>query len=138
MQSGYLNARCRDAGALLREYGVWCWRMGLPMVWVGTRSPHSRFASVHLDLFTTPGELTVKGLAGLIAVSAAVVPAQFASIASHGAVWDPVPTRAAPAFAQAVFRVARRRGHFAIPEAHPADGVSSNVVEFPPPAVRLA
>ncbi len=126
MENGYLNSRSRKRDQLLPEYGLWCWRMGLPMVWYEARSVGSRLSRVHLELFTTPGRLSTRGHAALIALSAGYVPARNGSISPHGAVWDRVAPEHAAAFASAVFRTVRRAGHYEIttpaeekPEARP-------------------
>ena len=111
MQTGVLNARCRQRDELLRVYGRWCWRMGLPMVWFEPRSPHSRLSRVHLDFLTTPERLSVQGRAVLIATSARCVPAQHASIGAHEAVWDRVGPADVTEFARSVFRTVRRPGN---------------------------
>jgi hypothetical protein len=106
--AGFLNARCRSHSDLLRVYGLWCWRISIPMVWYERRSPCSRLSRVHLDMVTTPYRLTVSGHAALIALSARYIPPQHASITADGAVWDRVPPALAADFARAVFRAVRR------------------------------
>jgi hypothetical protein len=138
MERGFLNARCRKRDELLREYGLWCWRMGLPMIWLQARSPHSRLNQVHLDFFTTPNTLTVRGHAALIAISAAIVRARDASISFHGAVWDRVPTDAAEGLARAVFRLVRRPDHHEILSIAIEPKPTGKVLPFAPPAARLA
>jgi len=123
MEDGYLNARCRRRDELLRTYGRWCWRMGLPLVWFEPRSPYSRTSRVHLDLFTTPLSLSVRGRAELIALSARYTAAKYASISSYSGVWDRLAPGDAALFARAIFRIVRRAGNYEIakrPEAVPA------------------
>lgn len=131
MDRGFLNARCRNREELLRAYGLWCWRMGLPMVWFEPRSTHSRLNRVHLDLFTTPGSLSVRGHAALIAVSAGFVEARYASMMPHSAVWDRVAPEAVAEFARAIFRTVRRTGNFVLTPRPVESAPESNVLPFP-------
>jgi hypothetical protein len=131
MDRGFLNARCRNREELLRAYGLWCWRMGLPMVWFEPRSTHSRLSRVHLDLFTTPGSLSVRGHAALIAISAGFIEARHASVTAHSAVWDRVAPEAAAEFARAIFRTLRRAGNLVLAARPLESAPQSNVVPFP-------
>ncbi len=112
-ENGFLNARCRKGHELLRVYGLWCWRMGIPLVWYERRSPHSRFSRVHLEMLTTNCTVTVAGRAALIAT--ATPPGD---VSAHGAVWDRVPAGDAADFARAVFRTVRRRGNQQVQQNH--------------------
>lgn len=137
MESGVLNVRCKRREKLLRIHGLWCWRLGLPMVWFESQSRNSRLSSVHLDLFTTPGRLTVRGHAALIALSARYVAARHGSISAYEAVWDHVAASDVAEFARAVFRTVRRAGNYELairPAAHATQ--DSRVVPFP--VARLA
>jgi hypothetical protein len=136
MERGFLNARCRNRVELLRAYGLWCWRMGLPMVWFEPRSPHSRLSRVHLDLFTTSGTLSLRGHVALIAVSAGSVPARHGSISPHAAVWDRVSPKVAAELARTVFRTVRRAGNFELAARPVEPPVDSKVIPFP--RARLA
>ncbi len=109
-ENGFLNARCRGREGLIRAYGVWCWRMGLPMLWYEPRTPRSRLSRLHLDLFTGPGSLPVPALAALIAVSARYVAARHGAVTPYGAVWDRLDPKDVVDFARAVFRCVRRSG----------------------------
>lgn len=130
MDRGFLNARCRKREDLLRAYGLWCWRMGLPMVWFEPRTAHSRLSRVHLDLFTTPGSLSVRGHAALIALSAGFVEARHGSISPHSAVWDRVPPEAAAEFARSIFRTVRRGGNYILNPKPVECPTESNVLPF--------
>jgi hypothetical protein len=129
MECGFLNARSRKRDALLREYGLWCWRMGLPMLWFEARSPHSRLNRLHLDLFTTPGCLTTRGHAELIGLSARYVAARHASVTPQGGVWDRLGSEDAAQFARSIFRTIRRKGNYQI-ELH-ARAAVPRLLEFP-------
>jgi hypothetical protein len=114
MENGFLNARSTRGPECLRDYGFWCWRMGLPMIWIEPCSRYSRFSRVRLDLFTTPFTLTISGRAALIAIAAGVTPAQYASITAHGAEWNRVPNHLAADFARTILRVVRRPVNYEI------------------------
>jgi len=131
MENGFLNARCRKGQQLLREYGLWCWRMGLPLVWYEPRSRHSRLNRVRLDLFTTPGTLSIRGRAALIALSARYVNARDASISPLEAVWDRVEPQDVAGLARAVFRTVRRNGHYEIAPRAEESTNGARVLEFP-------
>lgn len=130
MESGALNARCRIGPELIRAYGLWCWRMGLPMVWFEPMRPGSRLSRVRLELFTSRHVLSTRGIAALIAASVGVVEARHASICSHAAVWDRVPKGRAGAFAAAVFRTVRRTGNVAAADRSVSVPQDGNVVPF--------
>jgi hypothetical protein len=102
---GYLNAIRGDAEAL-REYGFWCWRRRLPLVWIERRSGRSKYARVRLDLFTTAIRLTDGAQAELAAAG------HRATVSAHDGVWDRVAMGAAEGLARAVFRIATREGNF--------------------------
>ena len=137
METGVLNGRCRDREKLLRVYGLWCWRMGLPMVWFEPLRRSSRLSRVHLDLFTTPGRLSVRGRASLIALSASYVAARHGSISEHAGVWDRLGPEDAAKFARAVFRTVRRPGNYELAEQLSApESPNSRVLAFP--LARLA
>jgi len=133
MERGFLNARCRDRDALVRAYGLWCWRMGLPMVWFEPRSPSSRLSRLHLEFFTTPACLSLRGRAALVALSARYVPARHASLSASAAVWDRVRPGETAVFAAAIFRMVRRTGNYEIP-ARPA----ATTLELVPSPVALS
>jgi hypothetical protein len=137
MESGVLNARCQRREQLLRVYGRWCWRMGLPMVWFEPRSRNSRLSGVHLDLFTTPGYLSVTGRAALIGLSARYVESRHGSIGTHEAVWDQLGPADVAEFARLVFRTVRRAGNCEL-SAPPAQREAKNPRVVPFPVARRA
>jgi len=133
-EEGFLNARCRTGPALLRAYGLWCWRMSIPMVWYERRSRASHFSRVHLDMLTTPYRLSIRGRAELIGISAACVPPDRAVITAHKAVWDRIPPAVAQSFAKAVFRAVRRPDNYELLALSAgAAGDQDNVLPFTPP-----
>jgi len=98
-ESGYLDATCRDNGAIVKAHGLWCWRLKLPMVWFERNSPRSRFGRLRLDMLTTPNMLTGAGQAALKALGEGPVSA-------HDAVWESVPLPRLKKMAHAAFRAA--------------------------------
>ncbi len=105
-RQGYLDVRRAGAQQLLRPYALWCWRLKVPVVWLEKRAPCSRYATVHLDLFTTAQMLTPQGQSELAALSACR-----AAISAHDASWDRIPLRDAAALAHAILRAAIRPGN---------------------------
>jgi hypothetical protein len=103
-ENGYLNARCPENRRIVKAFGLWCWRLKIPMVWFERRSPRSRYARVHLDLLTTAQMLTVAGQAEMKALGARASP--------HDACWDHVPMRDLDRLANQVFRAATRSGNY--------------------------
>ncbi len=97
---GYLDARRPDSDPLVKAYGLWCWRMKLPLVRFERRSRWSRFGRLHVELMTTPEVLTPLMQARLEELGATVSP--------HDAHWDRVPLADLPALARLVFRELRR------------------------------
>lgn len=127
MENGFLNARGRKRDELLKAYGLWCWRMGLPMIWYEPRSSGSRLNRVHLDWMTTPLRLSVRGQAALVVVSAGFVAACNATISPQAANWDRVGPQDVETFARAIFRTVRRAGHYES-EARPS---TPKLIPFP-------
>src|SRR5260370_42655946 len=60
-EDGFLDARCRDNRALVHAYGLWCWRLRLPMVWLERGAPCSRDGRVQVEMFTTANHLATGG-----------------------------------------------------------------------------
>jgi hypothetical protein len=132
METGVLNARSRQRNELLRAYGLWCWRMGLPMLWFEPRNARSRLSRAHLDLFTTPGRLSLSGQAALIALSSRYVAARHGSISADAAVWDRVGPEDVAEFARAVFRLVRRAGNLEpVTQSAGTEASCARVVPFP-------
>jgi hypothetical protein len=104
-ENGYLDATCRGNRALVKAYGLWCWRLKVPMVWFERSSPHSRFATVRLDMFTTPNMLTAAGQAVLDGLGEGWITA-------HDAAWRRTPRARAGKMAHAAFRAAVQAGHY--------------------------
>ncbi len=112
--SGCLNAAGASRADLLRAYGLWCWKLRIPLVSFERNTPRSKFGSIRLDLFTTGHLLTERGRNELT-----TLPGR-ATISPYDGVWEKVPAAGLENVARAVYRVATRRGNY---EMRPA-GVS--------------
>lgn len=128
-ENGYLDATCVEKQSLLKAYGLWCWRLKLPMVWIEPRSRWSRFGSLHLDLFTSGISLTESGMTELCTIVAKPPD----RISPHDAMWDRIPRPALAKLAARVQRVVVRAGNW-----EPAQRValregwnSGRVISFP-------
>jgi hypothetical protein len=106
--NGYLDARCKDNQALVHAYGLWCWRLKIAMVWLERRSRYSRYARVHLEMFTSANRLTPGGQAGMKDICAPGNVAARTRVSAHDACWDHVALANAAELARAVFRAAVR------------------------------
>lgn len=106
--NGYLNANSESRPALIRAHGFWCWKLRVPLICYQRNSPRSRFGSVHLDLFTTPHLLSSQGLAEL-----ATLPGH-AALSPYDGVWTNVPTADLETVARSIYRIATRRGNYAV------------------------
>ncbi len=111
-ERGYLIAGCSDSTSLIREFGLWCWRLRLPMVWVERRSQWSRYGRVRVDMLTTVNMMTSRGQAELNALMETWQLHTPGSITAHDARWERVPLRRAGEFAKAVFTIVMRSGNF--------------------------
>src|SRR6266568_73882 len=107
-ENGYLDACCRDNQALVQAYGLWCWRLKLPMVWFERRSRYSRYGRVQLEMFTSANLLTAQGQAEMKSICAPGNAAEWTRVSAHDAGWDHVTLANARDLANAVFRAAIR------------------------------
>ena len=107
-ENGYLDACCKLNGALVHAYGLWCWRLKIPMVWLERRTRYSRYARVQLEMFTSANRLGVAGQAGMNAICAPGNAAARTRVSAHNACWDHVAMPNATELARAVFRAAIR------------------------------
>jgi hypothetical protein len=107
-ENGFLDARCNLNQALVHAYGLWCWRLKIPMVWLERRTRHSRYARVQLEMFTSANRLAAGGLAGMKAICAPGNTAEWTRVSPHDASWDHVAMPNAAELAHAVFRAAIR------------------------------
>jgi hypothetical protein len=111
-ENGYLDARCPDNRLLLQAFGMWCWRLKLPMVWLERRTRYSRYAQVKLEMFTTDNHLNQGGRERLAAVCAPGNRAGWTDISAHQAAWDHVTQSNARELARVAFRAAIYRGNY--------------------------
>ena len=107
-ENGYLDACCNLNRALVHAYGLWCWRLKIPMVWLERRTRCSRYARVHLEMFTSANRLAAEGQADMKAICAPGNAATLTRVSPHNACWDHVATWNAGELAHAVFRAAIR------------------------------
>ena len=107
-EDGYLDARCTDNRALVHAFGLWCWRLKLPMVWLERRTRYSRFGRVQLEMFTSANRLTAGGQSGVKAICAPGNTAARTQVSAHDACWDHVALANARELAHVVFRLAIR------------------------------
>jgi hypothetical protein len=107
-ENGYLDACCNLNGVLVRAYGLWCWRLKIPIVWLERRTRYSRYARVHLEMFTSANRLAAAGLASMKAICAPGNAATWTRVSAHNACWDHVAMPNATELAHAVFRAALR------------------------------
>ena len=105
---GYLDACCRENTPLIQAYGLWCWRLKIPMVWLERRSPSSRYRCVQLEMFTSANRLSSAGEARMKAICAPGNAAQWTQVSPHDARWDHVSAPNGAELARAVFRAAVR------------------------------
>lgn len=108
-QNGYLNATSGPRRAeLLRAHGFWCWKLRIPLVCYERDTPRSRTGTVRLDLFTTSLTLTDQAQAELARL------ARQATISPYDGVWTNVPAQKLESLAKMVYRIATRRGNYAL------------------------
>ena len=107
-ENGYLDACCQLNGALVHAYGLWCWRLKIPMVWLERRTRYSRYARVHLEMFTSANRLATVGQESMKDICAPGNTATWTRVSPHNACWDHVAVPNAAELAHAVFRAAIR------------------------------
>jgi hypothetical protein len=112
-ENGYLDARCADSGRLVRAYGLWCWRLKVPMVWSERPSRYSRFGRVRLDMLTTPNVLTGKGQELMESLAGE------ASVSPHDARWERVARARVAALSKDAYRAAVAAGNYRLNEVRP-------------------
>ena len=107
-ENGFLDARCKENELLVRAYGMWCWRLRIPMVWLERRSRYSRYGRVQLEMYTSANRLTAVGQAVIKAICAPANAAAWTQVSAHDARWEHVALSNAPEVARAAFRAAIR------------------------------
>jgi len=104
-EHGYLDARRPDCLKFVKAYGLWCWRLKIPMIWLERRSSHSKYGRVRLDMMTTANMLTAAGQGKMRALGAT-------RASPHDACWERVPMGQLEATAHEVLRAATRIGNY--------------------------
>jgi hypothetical protein len=111
-EKGYLDARCRNNQKVIEAFGLWCWRLKLPMVWFERQTPRSKYGRVHLELFTTANRLTANGQEAMQAICASFTVKGHAQVSPHTVNCDRGPLNRLEDLAKAVFRTATRTGNY--------------------------
>ena len=110
--NAYLNASCQRHEELTRTYGLWCWRLKIPIVWLERQTPRSRYVRVHMEMFTTLNALTDNAQAAMSALAGAFDVRGRVAVSADKACWERVPRATAAALAKAAFKTAVRRGNY--------------------------
>ena len=107
-QNGYLDARCGNDQKVRESFGLWCWRLKIPMVWFERQTPRSKYGRVHLELFTTTNQLTGGGQEAIRAICATFTVRGQVKVSPFNADCDRILLGEAEDLAKAVFRTAVR------------------------------
>ncbi len=105
-RNGFLNANPPRNENVRSAYGLWCWRLRIPMLWYQRESPHSRYSRIYLEMLTTGCVLTPPGLAELEHLLGGA-----ASIYPHAAVSARLAHRDVAALARKLYKAASRPGN---------------------------
>lgn len=109
---GYLDARCRNNQKLIEAFGLWCWRLKVPMIWFERQTPRSKYGHVHLELFTTANRLTAGTQEAMQVICRGFTAKGRAAISPHTASCGRVPLSQLEDLAKALFRTATRTGNY--------------------------
>jgi hypothetical protein len=129
-ENGYLDACCKDNQALVHAFGLWCWRLKIPIVWLERRSRYSRFGRVQLEMFTSANRLTSVGQSAMKDVCAPGNAAKWTQVSAHDAHWDHVAMPNARELAHAVFRTAIRPENYEKNEIRVEDRKTGKVLQM--------
>jgi hypothetical protein len=113
-ENGYLDARYRNNQKVIEAFGLWCWKLKVPLVWFERQTPRSKYGRVHLELFTTANRLTANGQEAMQAIFDSFNVKSHAEVWPHAASCDRVPLSRLEDLAKAVFRTATRTGNYEI------------------------
>ena len=105
-ENGYMHAIPSRSAALLRVYGLWCWRLKLPIIWIERRTPRSKYARLCLDMFTTPNVLTRRARWEIERVCNQMTTRGTFTISEHEVICDGIPLADAPSLARVLLRMA--------------------------------
>lgn len=111
-ENAWLDARGAGGQRLLKPYGLWCWKLKIPMVWLERVSPYSRYGRVKLDMLTTSHMLTASGLTSVEALAAASGARELARVTPHDAILEKIPMKRLERLARDVYRAATAAGNF--------------------------
>lgn len=134
--SGYLNAISRSGLNILRVYGFWCWTLRVPLIWFERQSPRSKYARIHLELFTTPNALTQEGQAELASIGRKYELRGSVTLSPADGIWEHVPIGRVEELSRRILRIATRLGNYELRQRNPLmatarAAASSNVVAWP-------
>jgi hypothetical protein len=107
-ERGYLDARSKTSQQAAKAYGLWCWRLKIPLVWFERESRWSKYGRVHLDLYTSARVLTEAGEAALRQLGEGRIEAE---VTRHDGCWRRVPRERLAELARAVLRAAIQPAH---------------------------
>ncbi len=110
-EDAYLDARGQCSARVIKAYGLWCWKLKIPMVWMERLSPYSRYGRVRLDMMTTSQMLTPAGQTAVWALAAVGGAQERAVISPHDASLNRVPMAKLEKLAHDVYRAATAAGH---------------------------
>jgi hypothetical protein len=111
-EKGYLDARCRNSQKVIEAFGLWCWRLKVPMVWFERQTPRSKYGRVQLELFTTVNRLTASGQAAIQTLCDGLTVNGQPRISLHNSFCDRVPLSRLAELAKATFRASTRTGNY--------------------------
>ena len=111
-EKGYLDARRRNSRKLIEPFGLWCWRLKLPMIWMERRTPRSKYGRISVEMFTTANRLTDAGQTAIQELFLAAVVKGTSQISAHSVCCDRVPLGSLDRLARAVLRAITRAGNY--------------------------
>lgn len=111
-ENAYLDTHGRGRERVMAAYGLWCWRLKIPLVWIERESPRSRFGSVHLDMLSTPNMLTTRGEAAMAGLCASAESNRQTRVSPHDVCYAHVPLSQLADLARAAFRAATTPGNY--------------------------
>jgi hypothetical protein len=111
-ENAWLDTRGQCSQRVRKAYGLWCWKLRIPMVWLERLTPHSRYGRVRLDMMTTSQVLTAAGQAAVGALAAVSGAREQAKVSPHDAALGRVPLGKLDKLAHEVYRAATAAGNF--------------------------
>jgi len=111
-EKGYRDARCRHSRKVIEAFGLWCWRLKVPMVWFERQTPRSKYGRVQLELFTTANRLTASGQAAIQSLCDGLTVKGQPRISPYSVFCDRVPLSRVEELAKAALRAATRTWNY--------------------------